>query len=553
MPIDINGAINAIVSDDFPEYTVLLGIGPYVEENLLDETKFYDVQIEDKMNAIQTAKITFLNKTEDDLQDVEIRIYLDGKKKFAGYIKKCSATTQTNELTCDCIGLADYITRYVIKDISDNYDIKSVQLIANELSIPGWTIDIDGACNNFPLNYRLEKGNKLQHLNNLCILNYWEWYVDDVDSETGLSTRYLRIKPHRGLESPSQTFYLESSAYNAILDKDKDKLKNVVLTSGSSSQASNLATTAMGFFPMGDEETPTEMGYVIGSESWLREPVMVGATELKLESVSGYPTPGTYKVQIDSERVEYDEVDLDNRKLILTDPTTMGHEPGAAVLNISLLRAYLPPTFSGSQSVWIGNERIYFTSMDYWGLHDIERGKLYLGEATPKYPHGEGTKIFSGSHLPDDPATTSSVGTWGRSDSRVSDIGSIDRDGLDKYGTAILLNSQKYEPFGTFNCTVEELKTLVVGDAFYIQEKGSDEKVLRRCTGLYYDDDIVTIAFGMNENYILNQFDNVERIDNNTYVKQDLDESTEVDGVSADGKSVRIKLADGTTKWVPVR
>lgn len=568
MPVDINGAIAAIVSDEFPAWTVLLGYGAYNVNNLLDESEFYDLKIEAKMNTIPTASLIFVNKKEDDLQDIQIRIYLDGVKKFAGYIRKCSDAYRSTEVAVECLGLEFDIQKKNVTKIKDFRFVKTSEIISKWLnpnvievdgetswleedmgtSPTGWRLNIDDSVNDFVINYRLESGNFLQHINTLCVKNYWEWWTEEKDSESGLAKRYFYIAPYRGKESPSVTFSIEKTAYNAIIDKNKEKLKNAVLVSGSSSQMSNTSTTASGFFDMGDEETPTAMGYVIGNESYLSKPAYIGDTEIHLEDVSGYTTPGEYRIQIgeDGPYYVYDEVvdDGDEKKLVFIDGVklTAAYPPGTPILMIDLLRAYVPASVTNwDNKVWIGNECIEYESVSTWGLEKLTRGVKPDGiHPTPQYAHGDGTKIFSGANSLTNPDTNSSIASYGQVDSRISNVGSADRDGLDKYGTSVLLTSQKYEQFGTFIVSVDKLSTVVIGDAFYLKEYGSDTQILRRCMGLNFDGDIVTITFGLNEDYILNQFESVTRIDNATYVKQDLNAEYDVVEVSDDGKSVKI-------------
>lgn len=627
MTIDIQDKIDSITSDDYPAWTVLLGIGYYDEDNLLDESEFYDLVIEDKANSISTASLIFVNKDEDDLLDKGIRIYLDGKKKFSGYIKKCSKAYLSNEVSCNCLGLATKIQDESITEKVDLRNIKSSDIIKDHLQPTGFTIEFDEKIgNDFVLNYRLESGNYLQHINNICVLNYWEWWIEETDSSTALATRKLMIATLRGVETPKISFSLEESAYEAIIEKDKEKLKNAILVNGSSSQASNTSSTAAGFFKMGTSATPTAMGSVIGSESYLarsapsdgtsvtittstlKDSATVGDTSLTLNSVTKYPGVGTIQiddevleyssksnstgilnltstvtkahgsgstvylvlsledvsgyqntgtVQIDDEKIEYIAKNTNANTLTLSKTLSASHEPDSPVLLISLMRAYVPESVSGAGKVWVGNELIEYSTIDYWGLHDLTRGAKYNDKETPVYAHGDGTRIFKGTDSLTSPDTGSSIGTYGQSDSRVSNIGSADRDGLDKYGVSVLLNSMKYEQFGSINTTVDEIsppkETIEIGDEFYLKEYGSTEKVMRRCMGLKYSGDVVTVTFGLNEEYILNQFDSVNKIDAATYVKQDLDNSKTIHEVSADSSAVKVQLADGTYKWATVR
>jgi hypothetical protein len=619
--IDIQAAIAQITSNSFPKWTVLIGIGAYNPSQLLDETDFFDLVIEDKMNNIPTATITFTNRTEDTLQDQGIRIYLDGKKKFTGVIKKCSKSYQSNLITCECLGIAFEFQRTNITTQKDIIKKKSSEIITENFTPVNWTIDIDTTSNDFVISHRIESGNYLTHINNICVQNHWEWWVEETDSTSTFATRILKIASRRGKESPSKTYTLESSGYNAVIDKDKDKLKNTVLVSGSSSQTSNTNTTAAGFFSLGDSENPTAMGFMIGSESHLVRPVLSDESEpiqiinavlaepvtigdetvttngtngfapvgtiiigseileyssaaggvitlispataghntgvpviqvLALEDVTGYQDTGT--VLIDDEEITYAGRDLTTNTLFLTNSVAQPHEVGNPVLILSLIRAYVPTSVQNAQNkVWIGNELIQYEYVDYWGLHNVTRGCEYNDQETPAYAHGDGTKIFSGVNSLDNPAGSSSIGYWGQSDCRVNNIGSIDRDGLDKYGTSILLNLQRYEIFGSFQIIVDDLD-LVVGDAFYLKETGTDNQTIVRCMGIKFEGDVVTFYLGQNEEYILTQFDSITKIDNSTYVKQDLDKSSNVVAVSPDETSVKVLKKDGTYEWVTVR
>jgi hypothetical protein len=560
-------------TETYPKWTVLLGIGGTIPAGdpptsvWYEDTDFSDIQITDKINQIPIATLTFHDKTAEDLKDQNIRIYLDGKKKFSGVIRTANDVRLTSKVEIEARGLADYPHKKVIENIIDIKNTLSSKILEDYLTYPGWTFDIENDNNtDYKIDYRIEKGNYLMHIVAIAALNYWDWWCEGVDSETGMETRKVCMRDQRGNQTPSVTFKLEETAYDATITTDKEKVKNSIVIAGSSSAASNLSTTATGFWAMEAEDEEEEedktyqaFGYLIGSESVLAEPLKVDDQKIVLVDGSGYESSGT--VLIEETEFVYtgkDEDDEDGNTLTLAEKSVTAHDPQTPVLIQSLLRAYVPAALktksdeSINLTFWLGNELVTCEEIDYWGLKNLTRGVTYDGSATPIYAHKKGTRIYSGEYSPSNPHANSSITKNSRQDMRTTAIGVVDRDGLDKYGSSILQSLQVAVSFGSHYIALDELSGLEVGDCFFVQEYGETTTETRRCTGIVFSETSAEIIFGLNEEWITQQFDDISKIEDSTYAKDDKSDTTEVIAVSDDDRSVQIENDDGTYSWIPL-
>jgi hypothetical protein len=136
---------------------------------------------------------------------------------------------------------------------------------------------------------------------------------------------------------------------------------------------------------------------------------------------------------------------------------------------------------------------------------------------------------------------------------RTTAIGAVDRDGLDKCGSSILRSLQTAVSFGSHFIALDELQGLEVGDYFFLQEYGETKKTTKRCTGIVFSAVTAEIIFGLNEEWITQQFDDISKIEDTTYARDDKSDTTEVIEVSDDDSSVKIQNADGTYSWVPLK
>lgn len=555
--------ITKLVETPYPGYEILIGTGEYSPDNpnLYSDTSFFDFKVIDKMNQIPQCNVTFHSVKQADLESKMIRVYLDGEKIFSGFIPKAVQSYKSLDTVCEALGLAEEMHKRTITKQKD-FKYKPTSSIINDcLLFDNWAYDIDSTPD-YILNYRVEKGNYLMHINYLSVINFWEWWITEEDSPI---SRTIHVKAHRGNLTPSVTFTLETNAAEGSITKSKETVKNFISVTGASSQASNLSAISAGFFDMGDKDNPTEMGHVIGSESCLAELFNSTDWKMHLENVSGYYDSG--KVQIDDEQIEYVAIAGDylflirppaGEELLTWAPTSaqlsgmpahLSHQPGQPVLNISLLRAYVPPTIKNT--VWIGEELIKCGSIDYWGLHDLQRGYPFKGEPTDAYAHGDGTKIFNGDYSPTEPSTNSSIALYSKIEQRAQAIGAMDRDALDKYASSILLSLFRNKDYGSFIVPLDQLKGLVVGDVFYLVEYGKTERVQHRCTGIEYGLQTAIINFGLNEEGILQQFDDIGKTTDVTFAKPDKAGTTSINMVSPDSKSVKVKI-NGVGQWVKV-
>lgn len=546
-------------TETYPVYTILLGIGAYSSSNinLYSNSYFTEPKITDKINTIPAATLTLHNLNSsglpdgcilktvapEDLKDVHIRIYKDGIQIFAGDITASEETYNSGTIKLTAAGNAEKLHQEVISETKDIDATLSSTILKENFTYSTWTWDID-VSNDFVLDWRIETGNFLSHINAICITNFWEWWIEEIDSSSGISSFVVHITSSRGT-GVRKYVQFEDNAFNTSITYDQTKVVNVITVTGASAQSSDLSTQASGFFDLGSDTSGTtaEMGFVIGSESYLTEPLSsdeVGT--ITVSDASDYPDKGT--VMIDDEEIVYTAKTDTTLTGLTRGDSPADHSPNAPVLNLTQLAVYLPSSMTGT-SFWIGNELV--SAMRTPGyLTSIDRGQ----NNSPKYAHKAGTKIFSGEYSLSNPNTNSSISLYGRADKSISVTGPTNRDTLDKYGVSLLLSSQKFTQFGSYNATLSEMQGVEVGDYLIITEYGSSSSILKRCTGLIYNDDIVEVIFGLNEEWIFNQFDDITKIRDLASTKADKASPTTITGVSDNGKAVKYTDSDGNSKWV---
>jgi len=537
----------------FPRYTAVVSLS--TGDVTYDEGQFYDFKIVDKLNQIPQVTMTFVQASKEAFDKRPIRVYLGDVKIFTGQIIQTKTDYLSPTLYIEARGLVEHLHNAVIKDKTDFKATQSSTIITTKLgySLDGksWTYSLVGDnLLDLIIDYRMETGNYLMHIANLAVLNRWDWWVTE-DASKNVTVNLGRRK-----QSPATlpAFDVNTNAFNTDVSLNTDKIKNSITTTGSSSKSSNQKSVIMGIYDLGDGETEAQdYGWVNCNESQLAQAMTAAATEAYLLDVTDYQTVTTRTIQIGDEKITYTGVDLVNKKLTgltrgANSTTAAVHSPGDDVLMISYFACSPPPRFN-TTAMWVGTELMTFSSFTSLNLVDVARGV----NGTPKYAHKKGAVCYSGANNLTTPHPESSVGMYGIHEQRATMVGAQDIDTLDKYGFALLQALQENTRFGSFQVIASGLQGLQPGDYFTLKLYGSTETETHRCTGIEYSQGIVTIYFGLNEEWILQQFDDIGKVQDQAYCKEDKVSSYTVLEKATDGKSVKIQHSDGTYEWVAVR
>jgi hypothetical protein len=559
------------VGVDYPEYIVTTaGVVFYPDE-------YDDVRVTDKMGIVPRLECTLHTTprrdgdtiTAEALEGQRIRVYKvregSGTQIFSGEITSAKGVSKKYKIVVGASGLA-YLAqkRTLTKKTEDQMERTygtsgsslpgTPGLLSSEIIKKGLgmnqafnypTYDIDGDPD-YKIPYRVESGNALQHLAQICAINFWKWWIEETDDETGGIT--VHCKQYRGFLKSGIVYEAEVHLIEDELAHDRDKVKTVISASGSSSAASNMASNIHGTFQMATTDTPIIMGHVLANESTLAESVAKNATKIKLRNSSDYLTTtidgeSLGVVQIGDEIIIWTEKDeTDSNILKLKYPLLQDHSPDDDVLMVNLLKAYIPAEMSGETSFKIGDEVLTDCTVSPWGLENVTRG-------SDGYCHRNGTKIF-----PPSAGAGSSLSVYGRHDQRVSVIGASDHDVVDKYGISVLLALHDQIDYGYFEIALDDLRDWFdIGDWFYLIPFGETEKKKVQCTGFVYTNATVQIYFGCNDDALLTQFEDLQAVDDVTYCKDDKLREVTVLATSEDEKAVYVKDSADRSRWVRLR
>lgn len=568
----LNRSFPNTVGEDYPEYVIMTEGGTFYPD------EFDDIEVSDKLGVVPSLTCTLHTIprrdgdpiTPESLEGTKIRAYRVragyGTQIFAGVVTSAKQVPKKYKIKVNALGLAHLaqkrtLTKKTEDEVEQTYGtsgsslpgipgVLSSVIIQNGLELDETfdnpTYDID-AEPDYKIPYRVESGNALQHLAQICAINFWDWWIEETNDTTGAVT--IHCKSQRG-HLKSVTYEADIHLIEDEMAHDKDKVKTVISASGSSSAVSNITSRALGTFTMATSDTPIIMGHVLANESTLAESAPKGSTQIKLRDATDYlvtkiasSSHGSEGIlQIGTEEITWTEKDETNPNILkLKNPTLYDHSPDDNVLMINLLKAYIPAEMGSMTQFKIGDEIINGT-VTPWGLETLTRG-------SNGYCHRDGTKIF-----PPEAGAGSSLSEYGRHDQRVSVVGASDRDVVDKYGISILLGLHDKLDYGYIEIALDDLRDWFdIGDWFHIIPFGETDKKKVQCTGFIYTNETVQIYFGCNENALLTQFEDLQTVDDVTYCRDDKLREVEILATSEDGKAVYVKDTANRSRWVRLR
>lgn len=599
--LDENGN-EVIIGTDYPEYVIRVTKGTEIHEFYPNE--FDSLTVDNKLNLIPcvTCRLFSIKRhdgmklTVDNLEKSKIRVYKvkdgTGTQIFAGVISEAKKAPKSYQINITGYGYAhcariqtttkmkEAVSEYALQVYESLEGLETRAVGARSSFFVKYAIGLPEAFAAFGINpanitydiedspdyrivYRRETGNSLMHLAQISKINFWDWWIEETENtadDAGVET--IKITVHtdseRGTFRPDVMYETDVHLITEDTAHDKDKLKNIVQATGGSNATSNLAGYYQGTFAMGDEENPTQMGYVIANESKLAMSVSPGATSITLVDATDYLKTGDGEdaygeVQIGTEKIKWVKKDeTDANKLVLQSPAVDYHSPGDDVLMLNLLKAYIHPSMLREGEVitdfMIGYESVMDAKVTPWGLEKMTRSS-HNG-----YCHREGTKIFRSVYSLSEAHEDSSIGKYGRQDMRVNAIGASDHDGVDKYGISVLLALQNQIDYGSIEIALDELPDeLEEGDWIYVKPYDSEEKFKVRITGIQYTEEVARLYYGTNDEYINQQFENIGTVEDSTYCRDDKIQEIDIIQVSPDGRSALVKDDAENNKWVRIR
>lgn len=591
-----------IIGTGYPEFVIRVTKGTEIHEFYPNE---YDsLTVDNKLNLIPviTCRLFSIKRhdgmklTVENLEKSKIRVYkvIDGtgKQIFAGVISEAKKSPKSYQIDITGYGYAhcariqtttkmkEAVSEYALQVYESLEGLETRAVGARSSFFVKYAIGLPEAFAAFGISsgnitydiesdpdyrivYRREAGNSLTHLSQISKINFWDWWVEETDNsvdEAGVETTKITVhtSSEKGKFLPNVVYETDVHLITEDTAHDKDKLKNIIQATGGSNATSNIAGYYQGTFAMGDEENPTQMGYVISNESKLAQPVSPGATSITLVDATDYLQTGkgddAYgEVQIGDEKLKWvRKGENDPNKLVLQSPAVDYHSPGDDVLMLNLLKAYIHPSMllegEAITDFMIGYESVMDATVTPWGLEKMTRS------SDNGYCHREGTKIFRSVYSLSSAHEDSSIGKYGRQDMRINAIGASDHDGVDKFGISVLLALQGQIDYGSINIALDELpEEIEEGDYIYVKPYDSEEKFKVRITGIQYTEEVAILYYGTNDEYINQQFENIGTVEDSTYCRDDKIQEIDIIQVSPDGRSALVKDDAENYKWVRIR
>lgn len=428
----------------------------------------------------------------------EVTIRFGSRDLLVGVVSHVDRDENTESIRVECVGISTRIRELQV-DTKTLYENTLTGDILKTLKPTGdWYNDIE---NGITMNYRMELGNRLMHLANLCLLSGLDWWVSTVGT-----SHIVHCRTTRGSGVPKATWTARLTALNLNRSGSKDKIYNSITAIGSSQELQGSATTV--------NANTDKISRLTTTESTLAANMTATSTALTLSASGGYGVGDT--IQIGSEKMTISSGG--GTSFVVArgagGTTAASHYVGDPVLVLDSLsiESWSDLTGDGSwipNTVWIGSEKIAVGGVVGNQIINLTRGS----SGTTPYAHRAGTLVVCGDFSNEDPEEGSSIGLYGIRGIRQSVIGAADLDGLDKYAGAVLMELKDLLEGGSFQVPLSEFPDdMDIGDWFTLQEYGTSGSTNHRVTALTWDmSGTVTVEYGHPEEWILADFEDAAK------------------------------------------
>lgn len=286
------------------------------------------------------------------------------------------------------------------------------------------------------------------------------------------------------------------------------------------------------------------------SESCLTVTASDGATWFSIHNTTDYASSGT--IQIGNEKITYT-----NKSATGIGPCTRGydsttasyHYVGDDVLMVDSLKfvGNIPDEFPESGSFWLGSELIDYTSKDSTQFYNLTRG----ASNTPKYRHGENIYAFDFRYTDTNPEALSPVGLYGLQKRTISVVGATVRTTIDRHVQNYLLSNKDLVEYGDFTLLSSDFwKDIDLNDRILFTDKSGTDHTWTIIGTDHEQYKPVIVYFGMPDDYILEDIAMVEVVDNSAREKNERAQKAIITEISGDKKRAKVNYFDGTSGWV---
>jgi len=355
----------------------------------------------------------------------------------------------------------------------------------------------------------------------------------------------LDLVSHLGSTSPVVTMQINEDLFESFRTQDITRVYNRIVVAGSSSLTQDRNSTISG--------CTLNMTALVNSEAILMQNTDSTQDSFYVSSTAGFPDSGT--ILLDEERIAYTSK---NSRYFLgctrgyAGTTAVGHNIQTEIVLVSELQVESTDGFPSAGSIWIGMEKISYTSKTSTSFKTLTRGV----DDSMVYAHAAGILVRDASYSDDDPEEGSSVAENGVRKKLVPALGVSDQNTLDRLAQEQLLALQDLQEWGTATLAATSFQADVdVGDMIAIVESDGSATTDYRLVGVTWNQStgMISIEFGAIEEYFLDDLSRLESAVDLANARGAVASLGTVTYVSPNGEVALVELDSGESVWCRIK
>lgn len=612
LPYDIPGGVTftmiySVEAEAVLDYRINVG------DQVYDPERFWDLVITRKLNQVHTAVFELWTEGADVSDVVEgttIRIFYNDEVRFAGEIRSIRKDDMSGIWSVECESGACRLADDAVQGVLDYKASPGDQILRAVLPSPAWVGVIDAAP---AIDYRQEYADVLSHVTNLASVLGYDWRVrqqEDRYQVTGRTETTITVAgagwptsslvgrvvvvlsgaakyragvvvshtadtltfsgtawvtdglkpgdavrvfgPFRldcrkriGSTVPRKTFTVNADIFDSSTSRDIERVANAIVVPGTASITQDRKSTISG--------NTLLMTPITVTEAVLRLNLSSSATEVPVDSTASFPPSGT--IQIEGERIAYTEkaaTSFTGCTRGYAGTTPAAHNLQTEVVLVSSLPVESTAGFPPSGTVWVGMEKIGYTSLAPKAFLNLTRGV----DGTEIYAHRAGVLARCGTYTDDDPEPGSSVALYGVRRRVVPALGVLDQNTLDLLAQERLLALQDLKVWGSATIPAPSfLEDIDVGDEIAIAPEGGGDAEAYRLVGIVWKqmEGQIEIEYGAVREYFLEDLSRLQKGVDLANARGAVAMLGTVLSVSSNGEVAQVLLDDGTTVWARIK
>ena len=614
LPYDIPGGVTlqlvySIAAEAVLDYRINVGAQVY------DPERFWDLVITRKLNQVHTAEFELWTEGADVSgirEGAVLRIFYNDEVRFSGEIRSIRKDDMTGIWSIACESGACRLADDAVDTVVDYQATPGDTILRAVLPSPAWEGEIDPGP---AVDYRQEYTDILSQVVNLANVMGHDWRVREQEdryqvtgrTETSITVAgagwptsppalvgrvvvvtsgaakfragivvshtadtltfsgtawvtdglkpgdavrvfgpfRLDVQKRIGSTVPRKTFTVNQDIFDSSTSRDIERVANAIVVPGTASITQDRKSVISG--------NTLLMTPITVTEAVLRLSVSSSATVLPVDGTAGFPASGT--VQIEGERIAYT-----TKTATTFEGCTRGyggtapaaHNLQTEVVMVSEMPVVSTAGFPASGTLWIGIERVAYTSLSATSFLGLTRGL----DGTEIYAHRAGVLARCGSYTDDAPQPGSSIALHGVRRRVVPALGVLDQNTLDHLAQEQLLALQDLKVWGSATIPSPSfLEDIDVGDEIAIAPEAGGDLEEYRLVGVVWRQMTgeIEIEYGATREYFLEDLNRLQKGIEVANARGAVAMLGTVLSVSSNGEVAEVLLDDGTTVWARIK